>query len=356
MSFLITRRPEKLFASSTKFSRWTALANPYLFEFTRKDYGVVSTGIRSFIHPTLPTVRTDGDPLAVPLFVEAGDSIYVNSGIYNGIYTVHSVVGEYIVLNTPFIGVGGAGWVNLIERLTNFKAHIRIYDGVTNDLIDELRLSPDSTGFLLCDVAGVIRKVVDTTADPNQTLINKANKGISGSFKIGYGANWIFVNDEITTPVTLPEVVDDYTYYWASAAQQINGDISSGMNGIGQNLKEYVPKNIASSAARFLTGFQRPTYFEGFPFFLSFIYDADFDGLTLERHQQDVDINVVNVGTETDTTLLVSEKHYVNNMRLRAPNAGTKRIKAWLEVGPPETDGYVVVGGIQVGAASKNAG
>ena len=197
---------------------------------------------------------------------------------------------------------------------------------------------------------------MNTTADPTQTLINKANKGISGSFKIGYGANWIFVNDDITIPVTLPEVVDEYTYYWASAAQQIDGDISSGMNGIGQNLKKYVPKNLASSEAKFLTAFRRPTYFEGFPFFLSFIYDADFDGLTLERHQQDVDINGVNVGAETDTTLLVSEKHYVNNMRLRAPNAGTKRIKAWLEVGPPETDGYVVVGGIQVGAASKNAG
>lgn len=354
MSFLITRRPEKLFAGSVKFSRWTALANPYIFELTRADYAVNSTGIRPAYHPTLPTVRLNADPLSVPLFVQAGDRIYVNSGGYNGIYTVHSVTGEYIVLSTPFIGNGGSGRVNLIERLTNFKAYIRIYDGVTGVLIDELRPTPDSTGFLMADVSGVIRSRVDTTADPNQVTLNKANKGISGSFKFGYGASWIYTDDVITTPVTLPEVIDKYNYYWLSAAQQIDGNISAGMDGLGQNMKDYVPKNLSGSAAKFLTAFERPTYFEGFPFFLSFIYDDDFDGITLERHQQDVNINGGNVGAETNTTLIVSQKHYVNNMILRAPNAGTKRIKAWLEVGPAETDGYVVSGGIQIGAATKN--
>jgi len=356
MSFLITRRPEKQFTPSVKMSRWTALFNPYLFEMTRADYAVVSTGIRSFIHPTFPTIRTTGDPLSVPLFVQAGDQIYLNSGIYNGIYTVFSVTGEYITIDTPAIGVGGSGWVNLIERLQNFKAYVKIYDGVTDELIDELWLSPDSTGFLLADVSGVLRSRVVTTADPTQTVINKANKGISGSFKLGYGAIWKFVSGAIVNDVVLPEVIDDTIYYWASAAQQVTGNISAGMAGIGQNMKDYVPKDLSGSAAKFLTMFDRPTYFEGFPFFLSFIYDDDFDGITLERHQQDVDINGTNVGAETDTTLLVSEKHYVNNMRLRAPNNGTNRIKVWLETGPAESGGYVVVGGIQVGAASRNAG
>jgi hypothetical protein len=353
MSFLITRRPEKLFASTVKFSRWTALANPYIFEFTRKDYGVNSTGIRPAYHPTKPTVRTTGDPITVPVFVLAGDRIYVNSGVYNGIYTVFSVTNEYIVLDTPYIGVGGTGWVNLVDRLQNFKAYIKIYDAVTSVLIDELRPSPDSTGLLMADLSGVLRSRVDTTADPTQTTINKANKGISGSFRIGYGATWLYVSEEITTPVTSPEIKDEYKYYWLSAALQINGNIASGMNGIGQNLKEYVPKNIAASAAKFLTMFERPTYFDGFPFFLSFIYDEDFYGITLERHQQDADINGVDVGSETSTTLIVSQKHYVNNMKLRAPNAGTKIIKAWLEDGPAETDGYIGVGGIPIGGASK---
>jgi hypothetical protein len=353
MSFLITRKPEKLFASSVKFSRWTALENPYLFELTRSDYGVNSTGIRPAYHPTKPTVRTTGDPVTVPIFVLAGDRIYVNSGVYQGIYTVFSVTNEYIVLDTPYIGVGGTGWVNLVDRLQNFKAYIKIYDGVTNVLIDELRLSPDSTGLLIADVSGILRKQLNTTADPTQSTINKANKGISGSFRIGYGATWLYVSEEITTDVTSPEVIVKEKYYWLSAAKQIDGDIASGMSGIGQNLKEFVPKNLASSEAKFLTMFERPTYFDGFPFFLSFIYDEDFDGITLERHQQDADINGIDVGAETDNTLIVSQKHYVNNMKLRAPNAGTKIIKAWLEDGPAETDGYIGVGGIPIGGASK---
>jgi hypothetical protein len=289
----------------------------------------------------------------VPVFVLAGDRIYVNSGVYQGIYTVFSVTNEYIVLDTPYIGVGGTGWVNLVDRLQNFKAYIKIYDGVTNVLIDELRLSPDSTGLLIADVSGILRKQLNTTADPTQSTINKANKGISGSFRIGYGASWLYVSEEITTDVTSPEVIVNEKYYWLSAAKQIDGDIALGMSGIGQNLKEFVPKNLASSEAKFLTMFERPTYFDGFPFFLSFIYDEDFDGITLERHQQDADINGVDVGSETSTTLIVSQKHYVNNMKLRAPNAGTKIIKAWLEDGPAETDGYIGVGGIPIGGASK---
>jgi hypothetical protein len=352
---LVTRRPEKQFAPSVKLSRWTALANPYLFELTRTDFGIVSTGIRPAYHPTLPTVRTNGDPAFVPLFIAPGNRVYINSGMYNGIYTVFSVSGEYVTINTPYIGFGGAGRLNIIERILNYKVNVRVFDAVTDLLIDELFLSPDGTGFLLADVSGVLRSKVVTTADVNQTIINRANKGISGSFRISYGATWRFFDGNIDVDVVYPEKKVSGVYYWASAARQVTGNTSAGMAGIGQNLKEYVPKNLAASEAKFLTMFERPTFFQGFPFFLSFIYDEDFEGITLKRHQQDKDINGVDVGSETSNTLLVTERKYVNNMRLRAPNAGTKVITAWLETGPPDTNGYVEAGGIEVGASSPNA-
>ncbi len=351
MSFLITRRPEKLFAGSVKLSRWTALANPYIFELHRKDFAVANVAIKPAFNATLPTIKTNGGVLIVPFFVAAGDTIYVNTGPYQGMFTVFSVSGEHIILDTPYIGPGSGGWVNVASRSPNFKAFIRIYDGVTGEVIDELRPSLDSTGLLLCDVSGVLRSRVVTTANPQQTQNNRANKGISGSFRIGYGATFIFDGVQGSTG----ETKDSTRYYWLSAARQVTGDVSAGMSGIGQNLKEYVPKNLASSQAKFLTMFERPTYFEGFPFFLSFLYDEDFDGLSLRRHQQDTDINGTDVGSETSTTLAVSERRYVNNMRLRAPNNGTRRIKAWLEVGPPETELYVASGGVASGAASPTA-
>lgn len=355
MSFLITRRPQKLFTGTTKFSRWTGVHNPYNFEFTREDYGVFNTAIRNAYSTTLPTIWTDGDPLSVPNFVSAGDQIYVNSGVYNGVYTVHSVNGEYITIDTPFIGNGGAGRVNLIDRLQNFKAFINVYDALNDNLIETVYPKPDSTGFLIYDVSGVLRSLIRTQAEANQSNINVANDDISGSFYLGYGATYKFVSPSVTTDVTIPEVVDNSVYYWLSAAKQIDGDTDLGMDGIGQNLKEYVPKNISDNYAQFLTMFETPTYFEGFPFTLSFIYDEDFDDRYLVRHQQDLNVNGTNVGSETDNNLLVTGRGYVNQMMVRDPNTGADQFDVWLEVGDEIADGYVEAGGVSLGAGNSFA-
>lgn len=346
MSFLITRRPEKIFALSTKFSRWTGISNPYNFEFQRADYAINNTAIRNAYSTTLPTVWLNEDPIAVPSFIYVGDLIYINSGMYNGTYTVHAVNGNYVTIDTPFIGNGGSGYLNMIERLIDFMPYIKLIDGVTGDLIETYYSRTDSTGLLLQDVSGAISSIVDTQLNAIQSVINKANKGISGSFKIKYGASYKFVFPALTIDVNLTEVDDNKIYYWGSGAKQIDGNTTLGMSGIGQNLKEYVPKNLAASEAKFLTAFERPTYFDGFPFFLSFIYDEDFDGNYLERHQQDVDINGTSVGAETDNNLFVSGQGYVNQMNIRTPNAGTKAFDVWLELGEEVSDLEFISGNV----------
>ena len=336
MSFLITRRPEKLFTGTTKFSRWTGVHNPYNFEFLRQDITVSTIAIRSAYSTTLPTIKTTGS--LVPL-VSAGDQIYVNCGVYNGVYTVSAVNGAFITLDTPYISIASGGYINMIETFSNYKAYINIYDNVTGNVIDTVYPKPDSTGFLIYDVSGVLRSLINTRTDANQSFINVPNKDISGSFYIGYGATFLFDGDDITSI----ENVDHEVYYWVSGAKQIDGDISEGMDGIGQNLKEYVPKNISGSEANFLTMFETPTYFEGFPFTLSFLYDEDFD-VYLNRHQQDMNVNGVNVGIETDETLLTTGKGYVNQMLVEQPAAGTDSFDVWLEADGsiPNGGGYVV--------------
>lgn len=355
MSFLITRRPEKLFDGTVKFSRWTALHNPYIFEFTRQDVNVYNVLIRPSYNATLPTVWTDGNAALLPTYVQAGDSIYINSGHYNGVYEVYSVSGQYITLNTPHLGNSGAGYANLVDAFTNFKADIKVYNAITGTVIDTVYPKPDSTGLLLCDISGIIRSTIDTKFEANQTDINVANQDLSGSFYLGYGGTYTLVIGSTSFNLTIPETVDPNVYYWVSAAKQITGDISEGMDGIGQNMKEYVPKNISGSGAKFLTMFERPTYFEGFPFTLSFLYDEDFSTVYLERHQQDVDVNGTDVGAETDTNLLVTGRNYVNQLKVRTPNTGSAAFDVWLETGDTISGGYVVSGAIPIGATNQYA-
>jgi hypothetical protein len=344
MSFLITRRPEKLFSGTVKFSRWTAINNAYIFEFLREDVGVYNVLIRPSYNATLPTVWTDGNAALLPTYISAGDSIYINAGLYNGVYEVYSVSGQYITLNTTHLGNSGAGYANLVDAITNFKASITIYDSATDDVIDTVYPKPDSTGLLLQDMSGVIRSIVDTDFEANQIDINVDNRGLSGGFYLVYGGTYTLTINGTPFNTTIPDTTDPNTYYWISAAKQITGDISDGMDGIGQNMKDYVPKNINGSEARFLTMFERPTYFEGFPFTLSFLYDEDFNSVYLDRHQQDIDVNGNSVGAETDDTLFVTGRNYVNQMKIRTPNTGSDAFNVWLETGDDIEGGYVVSG------------
>jgi len=352
MALYITRRPEKLLAGTT-YSRWTALHNPYIFEFTRKDYPVVSTAIRPSYHATLPTAKVTGE---TNLFVTAGDTIYLNSGIYNGTYTVISATQistteSYIVIDTPYIGVGGSGYVNYSEVLVNYKSYIIIYDAADNSVIDILYPKPDSTGLLLCDVSGAIKSTLETADTCGFTLINQKNAGMSGSFYLGYGVTYKFGSTQITTV----ETVDATTYYWINAAKQVTGQTVLGMGGYGQNMAEYVPFNMTGSAAKFLTMFNTPTKFTGYPFTLGFIYSEDFQTTYLERHQINYNINRQATSAESDQTLLVSEMFYANDLQIADEDATTTEMDVWLETGSTIADGYVESGGIQLGSASAHA-
>ena len=316
--------------------------------------------IRTAYNTTKPTIKTSASAVVLPLVVFAGDQIYVNSGIYQGVYTVFSVSGQYITLDTLYIGVGGSGGINLVDRFINYKAFINVYHGVTNALIDTVYPKPNSKGLLLYDVSGVIRSTVNTSTTTVQSPVNKGNKGISGSFKIGYGATYTIVLPSTTTTSSIPEVPESPTannekYYWIAGSKQIAGNVPLTINGIGQNLKEYVPKNISGSAAKFLTMFERPTYFLGFPFFLSFLYDEDFSTVYLDRHQQDVDLNGGSVGAPSISTLNVSERGYVNQMKINPPNTGTASFNVWLETGAAVTGGGVTSGAFPIGAVSNHA-
>lgn len=351
MSLYITRRPEKLLAGTT-YSRWTALHNPYLFEFTRKDYAVTSTAIRPAYHATLPTVQVTGDLTGL---LSAGETIYLSSGVYDGAYEVEAVYPisatlSYVVINTPYISVGGSGYINL-PILVNYKLYIIIYNAVTNAVIDVLYPKPDSTGLVIADMAGAIKSILETEDTCSFINYNEKNDKLSGAFYIGYGVTYKFGETQITTT----EVVDAYTYYWISAARQVTGKTVLGIGGAGQNMKEFVPYNQSGSAAKFLTMFDRPTQFEGYPFTIGFIYSEDFPLVYLERHQQNKNINSQATSSESSQVLYNSEQGYMNDLLPADTDATTTQYDIWLETGSAYEDGYVVSGGVQIGSASAHA-
>lgn len=338
MATLITKRPEKLI-ESTAFSRWSAIHNPINFEVSRKDYNVLNTAIYVFANPTLPTVKTDANPLQLPLFVSAGDKIYLKSGVYTGIQTVVSVTGNYITIDATFSIVGGAGYVNLIEYLENFKIGLRIYD-LDGGLIDGGVYTPDGTGKAIINVAGLLKKLLVTENNCSFILRNEKNTGVSGGYYVSINTTFhIGATNFITTWLK-----DETNYYWIASVQQVGDEF-------GQNMGSFAVLPIADNTAKFLTMFEQPTYWIDYAFALSFIYSEQFPATYLERHQQNKNINGANTSGEQVTTLLNSENSFVNAMMVDDIDATTTQIDVWLETGGaiPDGGGYVddgfVVGG-----------
>lgn len=326
MAINITKRPEKYIGS--EFSRWTALTNPINFEVMRTDFNVLSTAIRLFIHPTLPTVQTDANPLELPLFVQAGDEIYLSSGPYTGIQTVHSVTGQYITIAMAYTGtVGGSGYVNLIDYLTNFKIGFRLRD-LDGGLIDGGFYSPDGTGLTIINVNGLLKKLLVTEDSYSYILQNQKNVGMSGGYYVEYSINYNIG----TLNIAGTYITDATNYYWISAANQI-------LNFYGQNMGDYVPLNQADFYAKFLTSFAQPTIWDGLPSSISFIYSENFPDVYLVRHQQNRDINGNPTSAETTQILLNSEQGFMNAMALDAVDADTVTIDVWIETGDAIPDG-----------------
>lgn len=343
----ITKRPEKLVWGS-ETSRWTSLFNPYLFEVTRKDYTAINTLIRPVYHSTLPTVKTNADPAVLPTQISAGQTIFLSSGMYSGAYVVHSVTGNYITINTPYIGVGGAGYVNLMDLLLNFKMYFNIYDKA-GTLIESLFSKPNTEGLVMLDVSGAMQKLVDNSDSASLILINEEAEGLSGEFYLGYGYSYKL--GVIIT--TTPEQKDAARYFWTSSAQQITGKFFS----YGQNLAQYVPFPVNGSAAKFLTFFEEPTMFIGFPFSISVIYSEAFESTYLARHQQNNDINGVATSAESSQVLNVNGLGFLNFLQLETTDATTSSLDLWLETAGaiPDGGGYYDSGMMQQGYVDQYA-
>ena len=343
----INKRPEKTIYSS-EVSRWTALFNAYLFEVTRKDYFVTSTAIRPAIDATRPTVETSAVPAELPSQVSAGDTIYLSSGIYSGAYTVYSVTNNFITLDTNYIGVGGSGYVNLMDLLLNFKMYFNIYDKV-GTLIESLFSKPNTAGLVMLDVSGAIQKLVDNADTMQFVNNNEAAEDLSGEFYLGYGYAYKVGGLNITTT----ESIDATHYFWSSAAMQITGKFFS----YGQNLAEYVPFNINGSEAKFLSAFQEPTMFIGYPFSISFIYSEDFEETYLARHQQNNDINGAATSAESSQVLNDNGIGFVNFLQLETTDATTSSLDLWLETAGaiPDGGGYYDSGFVLQGYVDQYA-
>lgn len=266
--------PEYIDPITFQVSRWLATESENNFRLHRRDFDIVTAANNAgFLQVTVAVGSYGGS---------VGDIILVYNKTLNAMYAGKVIAGTTtttILTDIPFL----AGFAptdpaldpdRLITYLNDNTLHTNYYfEGrlTVNGIVEALTViaSPDSFGYADLDVSGVLRIKTSLGKMGNylSTIMKETTK--SGMFNFEYREKWYrtpdwgaeegWEGDVITSPMTSPTLMNDWYY-----AECVRSEEQ------GSNLHEYVAD--AAKDAPFLNLFERPVYFLGLPFDISFIF------------------------------------------------------------------------------------
>lgn len=241
--------------------QWLATECPNLFRLQRMDYAVtLSANNGGFLEITITPSITAVVPVVgdkVALYDDNNDEMLL------GMLTD---VTAYPGLITSIVYVAGMNITymndNTIHDGYYFEGQLYM-NGKTAPEALTIIASPDSFGFADLDVSGILRimtslgKTSDLIIPPTTVARIVTEPTKSGKFILNYRGRWYCD----------PGDIDDYTpegndWYYAEVVRSAEQ---------GSNLHEYVVVPVVNPDVPFLNSFDRPVYFLGLPFDLSFI-------------------------------------------------------------------------------------
>ena len=150
------------------------------------------------------------------------------------------------------------------------------------ELIGQSKNKPDSTGRGSVDVSAFLKNIIGYQDNFKYDILNQKDETLGSPYNITYSENWQLFEGEFSG------LSNTLLRFGVNSAKQIQ-DL------YGQNMGEYVPFFIDAITpvpfSNFLSDFEEPTFFPGFPFSLSFIYSEYLIGIETFRHQENFDIN-----------------------------------------------------------------
>ena len=329
MPITITNTPEvQVNSDSDTVSRYFSVNRPILFTAQRDaDFSFTVITVNS---STVATVTATGFGAAWSSTLESGVDfeIYISGSDFpDGYYTVISTITAgsnsfviditgmgYTVGSGPFTG----GDLKITRLNYRIKTKITVDSVVVATIINRVDTSYNST----INVAPFLRSLLTYDDDYNYSSINAQDLSRCNAFTLTFAEAWNGYEGSYDAEGTS-------TYYYVNAVHQLHHQYNG-------NMGEFVPFSNYDAddvRAKFLSDFETPTYFEGYPFSLDFIFNNDLDVSTYDykRFEKQLDVNESTVSTANET-LLETEKSYVNRMKLTGSyNSSTKYLDVWIE-------------------------
>lgn len=325
MSVIVTQRPQKTVNENIpEVSKWTAVWHPVIFRLQRRDAEIISvsditgSGTGGGINVTI-----DGDYVTDPdTAVTEGSTVYFSTDTYHNNYTVLSVTLN--AGNTDLVLIGdnenvneSSGYLNFITDRSYYLIELRILEYATTSLPLETTTdypqyrASNNAGDIKADVQKWLQPLINANSTFNYDSINAIAPYLGQPFNIQIREYW-----KENGYTDWSAIDDDNKHYIINAAKQV-GDR------YGQNMGEFVlfppdttTPQYETSKGKFLTKFDQPVYFPGFPFDISFIYSKEYDdsGLAVNRVERLLDINHEEISSDAED--LTEYPEYVNRMML----------------------------------------
>jgi hypothetical protein len=230
-------------------SRWLATESPNNFRLLRTDFVVNAQAQGGSPSVTQVTATTD-------FTGNVGDDIAIHDTTLDKMYigTVIAIDAGLRDILTDIDWVAGMD----IDYMNDNSLHGGYYfEGrlTVNGVLQSLTViaSPDTFGYADLDISGILRIMTSLgkTGDYTDPIMKEPTK--SGKFTLEYRECWYGSSEAWTA--------EGNTWYYVEAVRSEEQ---------GSNLHEFVPS--AAGDAPFFNCFEKPVYFVGLPFDLSFLF------------------------------------------------------------------------------------
>lgn len=328
-----------------KTSKFVAInPNECIFKFNREDYDIVR-------------IENSSGSAAIVVDTDITTELAVNDGIYftSSKYTVtSSTIKSYsydsgadettIVINTNYAGADDTAsgkYINLIDGRPNFKIQVRVFNADTlAPIVTIPAREPFTNGELKVNVSAFLRSQLSLAPEVDYSLVHSPNTNNSIPFFLKY---------QVSYGSTTETEVNDYPniYTAVGAAQQIGAKH-------GANLGEFVsfhnPSFGSIPKGKWMTSFERPTYWNNYPFGIGFCFQDEGHGsVDMKRAIEQLDINGSPVSLAF-TSMDETKMNYANHVNLSGKyTANTDSINLWIETGATVSQCSVL------GTGSENA-
>jgi hypothetical protein len=286
--------------------------------------------IRVNYNPEVIAELSTGDQIYFESNINSYTNIAGNYGVQGAVVSISTTGASYheILVSYPSQApITYGGFVNIPSRVNHYVvATIYVYNPSTNKTIPVLaKLKGGIDGRMRLDCSDFISDILTKEELTTPSGVNFRDDSVWCRFYISLAERY--------TGYSGTENVDPTMYYAVDAVKDLLSDY-------GQNMCDYLPFGVTyTPQAKFLTAFDKPTYFPGYPFELSFIYPPDLPA-SITREEDEFTSSgsaISNVSTAIDN----SKQGGVNRLRLSGTySSGTAQLDVYLQADSAPQLGY----------------